>query len=143
LSEPWSEADVRAHIAVAARTLRWLKWDRPRIAVTPWPEIARDFWEAHNNALAVGETITVRQITLPPEPGDFDMMDQAIPWLYWIKDPRIRNTCLLYGELGTYALVADVIGMSETWCRHAEQQAVMIIVHMLNRAAQGPIGRTL
>ena len=143
ITNPWTEADVRSYIAVAARTLRWLKWDRPRGYSVRWPEVAQDFWAAHNNARELGEKVNTRVAVLPPEPHDIDTMDQAIPWLYWIRDKRIRDACLLYGELDSYELVAINLGMSKEWCRKADQAGIAIIMAMLKRGARGAVGRTI
>ncbi len=98
----WTPDEVRLRLNEAAQTLRRLPFPRhgapPRDYRTHWPEVVRTFWEVHNIALQSGEEIKTKvtpidrgEIRIRPSPAAIARMDEAIPWLYYILDPRHRR----------------------------------------------------
>ncbi len=86
---------VKARLEEAAQTLRRLPATGcfPQGHKAQWPEVLRDFW-VEWNVRGEGEKEAFaderNRVRLSPSPAQIERMDDALMWLYYIKQPRHR-----------------------------------------------------
>lgn len=86
---------VKARLEEAAQTLRRLPATGcfPQGHKAQWPQVVREFWEEWN-VKGEGEKEEFaderNRVRLSPSPAQIERMDEALMWLYYIKQPEHR-----------------------------------------------------
>ena len=134
----WTEQDVRARLVDMAETLKRLRFPvngAPTKRVTVWPEVLRPYWEEHNNAKELGEDVRNTLTRLNASAAQIERMDEVLPWLFYVKDPRHRAVVVLRAMDYSWRRIAERVGIcSHETARYWERAAVTRIAESLNRA---------
>ena len=127
-ADAWTEDAVRARIVEALHTLRCLRLPKdafpPRLRSTMPLPIA-DAADATPDAAAPRPS--------PPSAAAIQRMDESLPWLYRVGDPRRRQALCLRAMGLSWRRVARAVGVaSPETARTWEAAAVADIVRQLN-----------
>lgn len=107
----------------------------PSSKVVFWPEVLRPYWEVHNSANDIGEEVRTRESRLRATPAQIERTDEALPWLYWVRDPRHRAVVLLRAMGHSWRRVSRIVGgCSHETARGWERNAIEAITDSLNKA---------
>lgn len=110
--------ETRDRIGEALRTLRCLPGPvGPAGHRCGLPDPVRTFWECYAQEAA-------RLARTPPSALEIDRMDEALPWLWLILDPRHRAVVCLRALGCSWRRVADMVGCSHEAARQWEPAAI-------------------
>ena len=130
----WLPQDVAARLREASSTLRRKPLERHSIPDTLrscMPEPVIGFWEMFNQLTDQEREERQREInrtkTLPSS-AQISRMDEALRWLFWLKDPRNRQVVMGVARGHSYRRVAGFDGrdpktIKAIWQRSCEQIA--------------------
>lgn len=139
----WTEPEVRAYVADAAKTLSRLPFPRhgaPAGLRINWPEVApttkqsrKNAWEETVAALEAGRAIAEeREPRQTPTPAQIDRMDIVLTWIYWLTDGRDRAVLLLRALGLSWRRIGQAVGCSHEHARELERRAIRQIIDGLN-----------
>lgn len=97
--QAWTAATVKERLEEAAATLKALpmpKGGRPAGHRVAWPEMVQSVWEAYNglSEFEIHERqrdLNAQKTRVTPTAEQITRMDEALDWLYYIKQPLHRR----------------------------------------------------
>jgi hypothetical protein len=150
LAAVWSPDDVRVRLEAAGRTLLAMpmpKGARPRDARSRWPEVVRSMQDSFFALVGASDQIKEDHaaarhgVRIAPTARAVAEMDEALQWLWLVKDARKRRLCTARAlvhpvsdrHLVSYAKLGRIFGLHKDTMRIWHDRALAEIATTLTR----------
>lgn len=155
----WSPEDVRLRLEDAGRTLMSLPMPKgalPRDARSNWPDVLRGYEDAFAALIGASEELkqdfseSHNRIRISPSALAVARMDEALDWLWRVRDPRKRRLCLSRAlihpvsgrNIASFRKLARIYGLHHETVRIWHDRALAEIACHLTQQGVSKDGRT-